>query len=71
MRAMERELLASGTFDGKLYALPETAIDDGAQLLWLRRDWMEQLGLKEPKTLEEAFFSDPCVSGKPDGRRGW
>lgn len=49
------ELLASGTFDGKLYALPETAIDDGAQLLWLRRDWMEQLGLKEPKTLEEAF----------------
>ena len=49
------ELLASGTFDGKLYALPETAIDDGAQLLWLRRDWMEQLGLKEPKTLDEAF----------------
>ena len=49
------ELLASGTFDGKLYALPETAIDDGQQLLWLRRDWMEQLGLKEPKTLEEAF----------------
>ena len=49
------ELLASGTFDGKLYALPETAIDDGSQLLWLRRDWMEQLGLKEPKTLEEAF----------------
>lgn len=35
------ELLDSGTFDGKLCALPETAIDDGAQLLWLRRDWME------------------------------
>lgn len=49
------ELLASGTFDGKLFALPETAIDDGPQLLWLRRDWMEQLGLKEPKTLDEAF----------------
>ena len=50
-----KELLASGTFDGKLFALPETAIDDGSQLLWLRRDWMKQLGLKEPKTLEEAF----------------
>lgn len=49
------ELLASGTFDGKLLALPETAIDHGPQLLWLRHDWMEQLGLKEPKTLEEAF----------------
>lgn len=50
-----KELLSSGTFDGKLFALPETAIDDGSQLLWLRRDWMEQLGLKEPKTLDEAL----------------
>lgn len=49
------ELLESGTFDGKLLALPETAIDHGPQLLWLRRDWMEQLGLAEPETLEEAF----------------
>ena len=55
MRAMERNFWHPGLFDGKLYALPETAIDDGPQLLWLRRDWMEQLGLKEPKTLEEAF----------------
>lgn len=50
------ELLESGTFDGKLLALPETAIDHGPQLLWLRRDWIEQLGLTEPKTLEDAFF---------------
>ena len=50
-----KELLASGTFDGKLFVLPETAIDDGSQLLWLRRDWMEQLGVKEPKTLDEAL----------------
>ena len=49
------ELLESGTFDGKLLALPETAIDHGPQLLWLRRDWIEQLGLTEPETLEEAF----------------
>ena len=49
------ELLASGTFDGKLYALPETAIDDGQQLLWLRHDWMEQLGLKEPRHWKRLF----------------
>lgn len=49
------ELLRSGTFDGKLLALPETVIDHGPQLLWLRHDWMEQLGLEEPHTLEEAF----------------
>ena len=49
------ELLESGTFDGKLLALPETVIDHGPQLLWLRHDWMEKLGLEEPHTLEEAF----------------
>lgn len=49
------ELLASGTFDGKLLALPETVIDQGPQLLWLRHDWIEELGLEEPTSLDEAF----------------
>ncbi len=49
------ELLERGKFDGKLMALPETVIDHGPCLLWLRKDWMEELGLEEPKTLEEAF----------------
>ena len=38
------------TVDGKLYAFPNTVIDDGAPLLWLRKDWIEKLGLKEPET---------------------
>lgn len=49
------ELLESGTFDGKLLALPEAVIDHGPCFLWLRKDWMEELGLEEPETLEEAF----------------
>lgn len=48
-------LLDSATVDGKLYAFPNTAIDEGTQLLWLREDWMEKLGLKEPATMEEAM----------------
>ncbi len=49
------QLLESVTFDGKLMAVPETVIDHGPRLMWLRKDWMDKLGLEEPKTLEEAF----------------
>lgn len=44
----------SVTFDGKLMALPETNIEDGPSLLWLRKDWMDKLGIAEPKTMEDA-----------------
>lgn len=48
-------LLESATFDGKLYAFPDTEVDQGASLLWLRKDWMAQLGLPDPETLEEGM----------------
>ena len=49
------ELLEGGMFDGRLMAIPETVIDHGPCLLWLRKDWMEELDLAGPKTLEEDF----------------
>ena len=49
------DLLEAGKFDGKLMAIPETVVDHGPCLMWLRKDWMDQLGLKDPKTLEDAF----------------
>ena len=48
-------VLDSATFDGKLYAFPDTVIDHGSMLLWLRSDWMEKLGVKEPITLDEGM----------------
>lgn len=51
------QLLGAGTFDGKLMALPEAVIDHGPCLLWLRKDWMEQLGLVEP--VFEKFYAYP------------
>lgn len=41
-----------------LVALPGTTIDTGAELLWLRQDWMDKLNLEAPKSLEdvEAFL---------------
>ena len=49
------QLLGAGTFDGKLMALPEAVIDHGPCLLWMRKDWINQLGLDEPQTLKEAM----------------
>lgn len=50
------ELLDSVTFDGKIMAIPETNIEEGPNLIWLRKDWMDELGLDEPKTLEDVEY---------------
>ena len=34
-------------------ALPETNITDGPNLVWLRKDWMDTLGLSAPQTIED------------------
>ena len=44
-------ILAKAKVDGKLYALPETNIDNGPSLLWLRYDWLKKLNLSTPKTI--------------------
>ncbi len=65
------EILDNVTFDGKLVALPETNIDDGPSLCWLRKDWMDKLGLDAPETVEdvenivhEFVQKDPGGNGK-------
>ena len=47
------DILQSCTFEGKLMAFPETNISDGPNLLWVRKDWMEKLGLSDPETIED------------------
>ncbi len=34
------------TFDGMMMALPGTNTDSGPSIVWIRSDWMEQLGVK-------------------------
>jgi putative aldouronate transport system substrate-binding protein len=45
-------LLDGVTFDGKLYALPETTLPS-APLTWIRKDWLDKLGLQPPKTMKD------------------
>lgn len=41
------------TFDGKIYGIPETDIYSSANFIWLRRDWMDKLGLEAPGTIDD------------------
>jgi len=48
-----RDILNVVTFGGKIMAIPETNISDGPNLIWLRKDWMDALGLSAPRTLSD------------------
>lgn len=64
----DESVLGNVTFDGKLMALPETNISDGPQMLWMRKDWIDKLKLKEPTTLEEAeYIMEQFIEKDPGG----
>ncbi|WP_343247069.1 extracellular solute-binding protein [Diplocloster hominis] len=62
------------TYDGKLMAIPSTWSSYGsAQFLWIRQDWLKNLGLPEPTCMEDvvkiayAFAQqDPDQNGSSD-----
>jgi putative aldouronate transport system substrate-binding protein len=66
--------LKDATFGGKLYGLPNVALEaDSPSLLWVRQDWLEKLHLDPPKTMDDieriaqAFVTlDPSGNGKND-----
>ena len=49
----DASILDNVTFNGKIYAMPETNIDDGPNFFWVRDDWRKELNLKEPETLDD------------------
>lgn len=70
----EGRAIAAVTFDGKMMALPNvTARGDALHMMWIRKDWLDKLGLEVPRTMDEltavakAFVEqDPDGNGKPD-----
>ncbi len=65
--------IALVTFDGQQYGLPEPPPIPKREGLLIRKDWLTELGLSEPKTLDELFdvakaFTerDPDGNGKDD-----
>ena len=67
-------LLDAATKDGKYYGLTNGfSYQDGGDMIWLRKDWMDKLNLEIPTTLEEleavmeAFKTqDPDGNGEDD-----
>lgn len=62
--------LDMATIDGKLYAIPTTAISSGPEMLWLRGDWMDQLGLQNPQNIEDVEKIITAFIEKDPGKNG-
>jgi putative aldouronate transport system substrate-binding protein len=46
--------LKAVTFNGKIMGIPALTVpDDGYQLMWIRKDWLDKLNLAVPKTMDD------------------
>ncbi|MFC3803946.1 hypothetical protein [Cohnella sp. GCM10012308] len=59
--------------DGHIYGLPAFFMGDEGTVMWIRKDWLDSLGLQPPKTLDEFenvlkqfTENDPDKNGKND-----
>lgn len=56
------------TVDGRIMAIPAGNLDGQQDVLWLRKDWLDNLGLKVPSTVEELeAVLTAFVNDDPDG----
>ncbi|WP_199616119.1 extracellular solute-binding protein [Paenibacillus alkalitolerans] len=65
----EGRAMKAVTFDGKMMALPSvTARGDAVHTMWIRKDWLDKLGLEVPKTVDDlAKAAKAFVEQDPDG----
>lgn len=46
--------IENASVDGKMYALPSVQAEvDGYNMMWIRQDWLDELNLEAPTTVEE------------------
>ncbi|REE68788.1 carbohydrate ABC transporter substrate-binding protein (CUT1 family) [Paenibacillus taihuensis] len=59
----------AATFDGRLMAIPQTGSSiEQAQFIWIRTDWLDKLGLKAPRTMDDVLaISKAFAERDPDG----
>ncbi|GIP37682.1 lipoprotein LipO [Paenibacillus sp. J31TS4] len=72
-KKIPKEAWESVTYDGKIYAIPSMNEIKGIELMYARKDWLDRLGLKPPRTLDEYYQvirafaqDDPDGNGKQD-----
>ena len=61
----------AATIDGKLLGIPNIRSSiDMAQFAWVRTDWLEKLGLTEPKTMQDLLvIIEAFAKQDPDGNQ--
>lgn len=61
--------MQAATFDGRLYAIPKIGSPlMTAKVLWVRTDWLENLGLELPETVEDMRnIAEAFTTQDPDG----
>ncbi|GGD95067.1 extracellular solute-binding protein [Paenibacillus nasutitermitis] len=61
--------MKASTFENKLLALPGVSFTGtGAQMLWIRQDWLKKLNLAEPKTMDDVYrIAEAFANQDPDG----
>lgn len=61
----------AATIDGKLMGIPETGSSiEGAQYIWIRTDWLDQLGIKPPQTIDDVLAISKAFTEKDPDQNG-
>jgi putative aldouronate transport system substrate-binding protein len=70
---MDSDQISQVKYNGQLLAVPRFSHRDDMPVVWIRKDWMDKLGLQDPKNLNDlkniakAFVErDPDGNGKND-----
>ncbi|WP_171687709.1 extracellular solute-binding protein [Paenibacillus germinis] len=61
--------IEKATYKGKLMGIPNISVQaDAASMAWVRKDWMDKLGLQPPKSMDDvAAIAKAFVEKDPDG----
>lgn len=64
------DILKEGQFEGKQLAIPAKVAFDGLHCSWMRKDWLDALGLDVPTTREEWYEALKLIKEKDPGNVG-
>ncbi len=63
--------MQTAMFGGKLMAIPQTNSPFGsAKLVWLRNDWLKEMNLPEPKTMQDLLKISEAFATRDSGGKG-
>ncbi|MFE5323958.1 extracellular solute-binding protein [Paenibacillus sp. NPDC056579] len=68
--SVSQATLDAAKVDGKLYAIPTTAISFSGSSLMFRQDWLDKVGMKAPTTLDELVAVLKAFKEKDPGGNG-